>query len=89
MLLAYTIQQQNIVRTCPSDSVKGDKRPRYRLHIKLVRHIVIHMGSLHVLGSLVRDIGQSNIKTILIEPSFCNCLSGDVIKRKTTYTCLD
>jgi len=25
----YTTQQQNIVRTCPSDSVKGDERPLY------------------------------------------------------------
>ena len=27
--LFYTTQQLNIVRTCPSDSVKGDERPRH------------------------------------------------------------
>jgi len=29
MSLAHTTQQQTIVRTCPSDFVKGDERPRH------------------------------------------------------------
>jgi len=29
MSLVYSTQQQNIVRICPSDLVKGDERPRH------------------------------------------------------------
>jgi len=38
-----TTQQQNIVRTCPSDSIKGYEwvQNGHDIHVKLVRYIVI------------------------------------------------